>query len=441
MSTRLQTQAKTALVPTPSFTPVQSGFLQRRYVKRAEPATIPAIVHEVLRLSGRPLDPATRTSMETHFDHDFSRVRVHTGAQAAKSAQSVNALAYTVGRDVVFGAGQYAPGTSAGQRLLAHELTHVVQQTSASRHPTASHAAAERQADDNSLGVVAGAAGQVDAYVVEGIFQCADGVGGSATLAGSTQEKEGKTKSTTEASLKVKVPIWSGGKFGPISLLEKADLKLKIAGKTTSLTPDDPVYQGQLEAALTLAQLEILKLDLGRFGALSSGLKLSGSASGTMSTAEEEKAVLGGTLDVEALKYTFPPLAGRFGALSSALTLSGTTKSTLPSEGEPKGTVGGKLGGKVEYTSPQLPYYPYEPSGRAGYGKSKLGVSGSLSAEHGTTGESKLGAGLGLSVGYEWMSLYGVRPFVSVKLDLKWTQTGNKVESSQVTALTIGGKW
>jgi hypothetical protein len=66
--------------------------------------------------------------MESRFGKDFSRVRVHADAQAAKSAQEVNALAYTVGHDIVFGAGRYSPGTSSGQHLLAHELTHVVQQ-------------------------------------------------------------------------------------------------------------------------------------------------------------------------------------------------------------------------------------------------------------------------------------------------------------------------
>ena len=66
--------------------------------------------------------------MEPRFGHDFSQVRVHTDARAAESARAVNALAYTVGRDVVFGTGQYMPGTMEGKRLMAHELTHVVQQ-------------------------------------------------------------------------------------------------------------------------------------------------------------------------------------------------------------------------------------------------------------------------------------------------------------------------
>ena len=78
--------------------------------------------------SGRPLDASTRSFFEPRFGTDFSHVRVHTDSRAAASARSVNALAYTVGRNVVFGTGQYAPGTSQGRHLLAHELTHTVQQ-------------------------------------------------------------------------------------------------------------------------------------------------------------------------------------------------------------------------------------------------------------------------------------------------------------------------
>src|SRR5690348_10689940 len=66
--------------------------------------------------------------MESRFGQDFSQVRVHTDTKAAESARAVNALAYTVGQDVVFGEGQYTPGTQEGKSLLAHELTHVVQQ-------------------------------------------------------------------------------------------------------------------------------------------------------------------------------------------------------------------------------------------------------------------------------------------------------------------------
>jgi peptidoglycan hydrolase-like protein with peptidoglycan-binding domain len=93
----------------------------------------PFAVHTVLNSGGgQPLDATTRAFMEPRFGHDFSQVRVHTDARAAESARAVSALAYTVGKNVVFGAGHYAPETSVGQRLLAHELTHVVQQQKAS---------------------------------------------------------------------------------------------------------------------------------------------------------------------------------------------------------------------------------------------------------------------------------------------------------------------
>ena len=82
---------------------------------------------------GQPLDPATRAFMEPRFGHDFGDVRLHTNAKAAESAAAVNAQAYSVGKDVVFGSGYYAPTSTAGQRLLAHELTHVVQSRASSR--------------------------------------------------------------------------------------------------------------------------------------------------------------------------------------------------------------------------------------------------------------------------------------------------------------------
>lgn len=100
----------------------------------AASAAAPPLVGEVLRESGSPLDASTRAFMEPRFGHDFGRVRVHTGERAAESARSVGAHAYTVGRDVVFGSGQYAPETQRGRRLLAHELTHVVQQGDAPTH-------------------------------------------------------------------------------------------------------------------------------------------------------------------------------------------------------------------------------------------------------------------------------------------------------------------
>ena len=101
----------------------------QRSASAAGPAAAPAIVHDVLRGPGAPLDAGTRAAMEPRFGHSFADVRVHAGGRAAASAEAVGAHAYTVGRDVVFGSGKYAPASADGRRLIAHELAHVVQQS------------------------------------------------------------------------------------------------------------------------------------------------------------------------------------------------------------------------------------------------------------------------------------------------------------------------
>lgn len=106
--------------------------LQRRPDGRQEPELVaPAIVHDGIRSAGEPLDAETRGFMESRFGRGFGGVRVHTGPEAASAADSVSALAFTLGHNVVFAGGQYSPHTTAGRHLLAHELTHVVQQTRA----------------------------------------------------------------------------------------------------------------------------------------------------------------------------------------------------------------------------------------------------------------------------------------------------------------------
>lgn len=109
----------------------KKSSLQRKASSVLETPAVPSIVHEVLRASGEQLNAATRASFEPQFGQDFTKVRVHSDAKAAQSARAVNALAYTVGRDIVFGEAQYAPWSTRGQRLIAHELTHVVQQGNA----------------------------------------------------------------------------------------------------------------------------------------------------------------------------------------------------------------------------------------------------------------------------------------------------------------------
>jgi len=96
---------------------------------RSEADAVPPIVREVLASAGQPLNRATRIRMESHFGHDFSRVRVHLDPRAAESAEAVAASAYTVGHHVVFAPGRFAPETASGRRLLAHELVHTLQQS------------------------------------------------------------------------------------------------------------------------------------------------------------------------------------------------------------------------------------------------------------------------------------------------------------------------
>jgi hypothetical protein len=178
MQQRAQPVSKT---PT-HLTPVRSGLLQRacacghpapgggectqcKQKRASQPGhdALSASTQAALRSPGRPLDAGTRAYLEPRFGHDFSNVRIHADAQAADAARSVDALAYTIGRDVVFGDGQYSPNTSAGRELLAHELAHVVQQSGSSsasqRDIAISHPddPAEREAQSVSRTVLSGA--------------------------------------------------------------------------------------------------------------------------------------------------------------------------------------------------------------------------------------------------------------------------------------------
>jgi outer membrane protein OmpA-like peptidoglycan-associated protein len=103
-----------------------AGMAQRKAVANSPRAGAAGIVP----VGGESLAAPVRAFFESRMGYDFGGVRVHNGPAAAESARSLNALAYTAGRDIVFGSGQFAPHTTDGRKLLAHELTHVVQQGS-----------------------------------------------------------------------------------------------------------------------------------------------------------------------------------------------------------------------------------------------------------------------------------------------------------------------
>jgi len=173
----------------------ESSGLQRSACNAAAPATVPPIVQEVLSSPGQPLDRGTRAWMEPKFGHDFSQVRVHTDQKAAESAEAVNAIAYTVGPDVVFGASRYEPRTQVGSHLLAHELTHVVQQSN-SNSLAAQNAksvsdptdAAELEAESGALRVMSGDTVNISQPPSATLHALSGGewaaIGGGAVLAG-----------------------------------------------------------------------------------------------------------------------------------------------------------------------------------------------------------------------------------------------------------------
>jgi hypothetical protein len=157
-----------------SVAPNSTGFLQRkcslchkkkRPIQRlttvqGEPEVVPPIVYDVLRSPGQFLGESARAFFGPKFGHDFADVRVHSDVRAAESAKAINARAYTAGSDIVFGSGQFSTETSEGKRLLAHELTHVVQQgsTLASSYLTVedSDSSSEEEARQASEGMASG---------------------------------------------------------------------------------------------------------------------------------------------------------------------------------------------------------------------------------------------------------------------------------------------
>jgi hypothetical protein len=153
----------------------QKNKLRRSATGPAAHEHVPPIVHDVVRSAGRPLDPASRAFFEPRFQHDFSRVRVHADGRAADSASAVQARAYTLGSSIVFGANAYAPQTDHGRHLLAHELTHVVQQNDHAIHRDAiigaENTSEERQADAVADRIASGGFVQVNPGQGSGVMQ------------------------------------------------------------------------------------------------------------------------------------------------------------------------------------------------------------------------------------------------------------------------------
>lgn len=219
------------------------GSLQRSALSSEALDAIPSIVHEALDAPGQPLDPVTRTFMESHFGHDFSQVRVHTDAWAAEAARAVHARAYTVGRHLVFGRGYYAPATGEGTRLLAHELTHVVQQAGTrsvgDKRPLAHdlQRSFEREAEIVAHQIAAGGSAVVQQSVAEPRLQRDDTGNQPSTGLASYPEEERRrvrvltTRLSDQWARQIETFFTPGqGGAAPPSVAPPKGIKVEIAG-------------------------------------------------------------------------------------------------------------------------------------------------------------------------------------------------------------------
>ncbi|MDO9254491.1 MAG: DUF4157 domain-containing protein [Bacteroidales bacterium] len=159
-------------------------------------------VNDVINSGGQLLSAKTRSFFEPRFGHDFSKVKIHTGDKAAKSSDDMNAHAYTLGNNIVFNSQKYSPDTQKGKKLLAHELTHVVQQNAAGNTQNI-----QRDWDWERAGI-----GALIGGVVGGVIGGMTGGGGTGSGTGS-----GCTATATGVSLGVAGSVNAGGAFGLIT--------------------------------------------------------------------------------------------------------------------------------------------------------------------------------------------------------------------------------
>jgi hypothetical protein len=351
------------------------------------------------------LDATTCAMMEQRLGHDLRHVRIHTDAAAAESADALDTRAYTVGGHIVFGHGAYAPETSDGQRLLAHELTHVLQQT-ASPGPMASPVRAEAEAEAQSARVVARQAGGSLSAAPAGTIQFEE----KSKASGSgerTGTKEGKDTFGFKAD--VTVPVTSDLSFGSVSFLD--DLKLSGTGGVTGDALGSSAAELddlKLQLALTLAKLELVstkdKAEALRQGKFSLGATLS--ATGTQTFAFDPldpTTSLGASLALKHTAVSPSLLPGRMGqlTLSSSLSTTGSFSQDMAAEGKTSPKLEGKVGSEAAFKSVPsrrpamtlLGALGTEAQVTAGL---EAGVSGTVTPEK-TSGKASASGSLGLA--------------------------------------------
>lgn len=324
-------------------------------------------VPDALSNSGHPIDRGTRSFFESRFGHDFSHVRVHTDPVASASAESLNAQAYTVNRHILFGAGEYSPGTSKGRALLAHELTHVLQQTGGSGG-SISEAQAEHEADRNSARLAAGRSFAGASPVRAGQVQCQKDkekkekekkkLVESEVKLERTGKEPGKTGDPVKDSFKVEaeltVPMPGGGvSFGAISFLDE----LKLSGEGSFLGDPLGAEEWKSKIALTMMKLELSNLknkeDAITRGKVSFGTTLTATGGPTLKfDPYDVTGSLGVQLQSKFSATTANIIPSKYGKLTLGTSLSATGSVTQPlDEGVAKPKIEGKAGVSASYES------------------------------------------------------------------------------------------
>jgi hypothetical protein len=243
-------------------------------------STAPASIARALDRGGQPLDSVTRKFMESRFSFDFGRVRVHTGEDAAASTREIGATAYTVGSDVVFGKGGYAPSTEEGKQLLAHELAHVVQQSGGGSVPPPMTPGAAHEADATRAAAAAVGGGvpvRVSAATGVGLARNNDPkmkkVDPEANKAVEVlKEREGPSEPGPPAAQDALTPdeLIDDHVFGPRVHEEVGDLRRRLANREARLKadPTNPALQKEVrDMGARLRALDVSGFDPSARGA------------------------------------------------------------------------------------------------------------------------------------------------------------------------------
>jgi hypothetical protein len=297
--------------------------------------------------------------MEPRFGFDFSSIRIHADRGATVQARSINAEAFTYGRHIVFDKGSFNDHTTSGRELLAHELTHVVQQSRSrlGSEPEQSRAPAIDSIPP-ALPITTGAIGAQ--------VQRKNGdkkpTGGFETSKGGTA-KEDSTKNSFSFDANYSVPLDPGLSFGTVSFLDKFDFKLKgTAGRDEPFGPEDAELQKlQLDLALQLAKLELINLKIGEGGvpgklSLGGSLGTTGSVSQGFGAEPDRSGSYGAKGSLQAGLTTPSLLPSNQGKLTfgAKLGADASISQSLGDAGKTTAKVGGKAGLEGAYESPRL---------------------------------------------------------------------------------------